>query len=277
MKHLGDITQLHGDQIPVVDVKTHLSLFSGIGGLDIAAEMAGFTTVGQCEIADYPFEILSAHWPNVQKWRDVRTLTKESFYERTGLRSVDVISGGFPCQPHSLIGKRLGDQDDRHLWPEFMRVIRELRPRAVVGENVPGILSTVHDTVCADLEGEGYEVRTFCVPAYAVGAHHERYRVAIVGVAKSKPGLQANQEHDTTGTRREARQCSMQQHRDCLPGTYWAVHKPPVLGMADGLPGGVDGYKQFKGEMTAYGNAVVPQQFYPFFKAISDAMEEANT
>lgn len=249
---------------------THLSLFSGIGGLDLAAEWAGFRTVGQCEWAEYPRAVLEKHWPGLPRWMDVKSLTKESFYEKTGLRTVTVLSGGFPCQPHSVIGKRLADNDERHLWPEFMRLVRELRPRYVVGENVNGILSTIHESVCTDLEQEGYEVWTFSIPAYAVGAHHERYRVCILGISESESGLQANPEPYTDRKGRGTRADTCSESWNYLPGVYWAVHQPPVCGMGDGLPSWVGGYQQFKQRMQCYGNAVVPQQFYPVFRAIAD-------
>lgn len=165
---------------------THLSLFSGIGGLDLAAEWAGFRTVGQCEWADYPRAVLEKHWPGLPRWRDIRTLTKESFYEQTGLRTVTVLSGGFPCQPFSTAGKRRGKEDDRYLWPEMLRVIQEIRPRWVVGENVAGIVTLALDTVLSDLESIGYACQAVIIPACAVDAPHRRGRCAIVAYAKSE-------------------------------------------------------------------------------------------
>ena len=193
---------------------THLSLFSGIGGLDLAAEWAGFTTVGQCEWADYPTKVLEKHWPDVPRWRDIRTLNWESFHERTGLPTVDLISGGFPCQPFSVAGKQKGKGDDRYLWPEMLRVIRELAPRWVFGENVPGILRIAAADVVQDLEREGYNVAVFDFEAAAVGAPHRRERIAFIGERASV----GNSEYDGLFTSTELR-------RNDEAGNGWSSKK----------------------------------------------------
>jgi DNA (cytosine-5)-methyltransferase 1 len=198
---------------------THFSLFTGIGGIDLAAEWAGFETAGQCEIDDYRCRVLEKYWPNVPRWRDVRDVTKQSV-EKAGVGAITLISGGFPCQPYSLAGKRRGEADDRHLWPEMFRVIKELRPRWVLAENVNGLVSMgVQDgpvrvesrnivrrpdydlyeavlsrqeimllnRICGELEAEGYEVQPLVVPACAVGAPHRRDRIWIVAYS---PGVE---------------------------------------------------------------------------------------
>ena len=274
---------------------THLSLFSGIGGLDLAAEWAGFTTAGQCEFADYPPKVLEKHWPDVPRWRDIRNLTKESFYERTGQRTVDVISGGFPCQPFSVAGKQKGKNDDRYLWPEMLRVIRELRPRCVVGENVPGIIKIAAGQVVKDLERAGYHVVVFHYEAASVGAWHRRARVFFVGIADvadaackriqghaaicaAKPAERSGQMQSDAESGNEAVYDAMRsgcagdarwkQLQELADGRCWAA-EPDVGRVANGVPARVD-------RLKCLGNAVVPQQAYPIFKALAEELQRED-
>lgn len=156
-----------------------LDLFSGIGGFSLGLERTGgFQTVAFCEIDPFPRRVLTKHWPSIPIHDDVRAL------KGADVGAVDVICGGYPCQPFSSAGKRQGAKDDRHLWPEFMRLVAELRPSWVIGENVAGHISMGLDDVLADLEAEGYACRTFVIPACAVGASHRRDRVWTVAHAQ---------------------------------------------------------------------------------------------
>lgn len=171
---------------------THLSLFSGIGGLDLAAEMAGFRTVGQCEYAEYQTKVLEKNWPEVERWTDIHELRADEFYRRTGLRSgsLTVLSGGFPCQPHSVAGKRKASGDKRDLWPEYRRIVDEIRPKWVVAENVRGLLSSESGRffrgILRDLADMGYDAGWCCYRAADVGAVHPRERVGIIAHTRSE-------------------------------------------------------------------------------------------
>ena len=165
-----------------------LDLFSGIGGFSLGLERTGgFETIAFCEIEEFPRKILAKHWPNVPIAHDVRKLsynrkTQQLFYKTRVIYvgRIDVVCGGYPCQPFSAAGDRKGTEDDRHLWPEIDRLLDEIRPDWFIGENVAGHISLGLDNVLSDLEKQEFTARAFIIPACAVDAKHRRDRVWIV-------------------------------------------------------------------------------------------------
>jgi DNA (cytosine-5)-methyltransferase 1 len=156
----------------------HFDLFSGIGGFALAASWAGFKTVGFSETDKYCNRVLMKNFPSVLNWGDVRNVRN--------LQNIDLLTGGFPCQPFSCAGSRKGNKDDRHLWPEYLRIIKDCHPAWVVAENVNGLINLGLDDVLDDLENEGYETQTFIIPACSVGAPHRRERLWIVANANGE-------------------------------------------------------------------------------------------
>ena len=251
---------------------THLDLFSGIGGFSIAFEAASFRTVGFCEVDPVAGAILKKNWPHVPNFGDVRTIT-ESLQGR-----VDVITGGFPCQPFSVAGKRRGSIDNRYLWPSMLEVIKHFRPSWFCGENVPGILSMGLENMLLGLEKASYRSAIFNVPACGVGAQHERERIWILSnrheIRRDDSGTRAyNLE------RKEAAFCfapGNQWERDAssLCEAFGAKHrrtKPALCRMADGLPGKLDRVR-----IAALGNAIVPQVAEIFAKAIYQEIQKGS-
>lgn len=228
----------------------HLSLFSGIGGIDLAAHWAGFHTVAFCEQNKFCQQVLGKHWPGVPIYDDVRTLTAQSL----GNQRITLLSGGFPCQPFSEAGERRGQEDDRYLWPAMLRLIREIRPNWILAENVTGIITMELDNVLSDLEKAAYHTETFVLPACAIGALHIRERVFIVAHSES--------------IRRQQRGRLEQPQESPAPGyLYKWWDEPQPARVAYGLPGRLERVK-------ALGNAVMPQVVYPILKAIADYESE---
>jgi DNA (cytosine-5)-methyltransferase 1 len=161
-----------------VAVLTVLDLFSGIGGFSLGLERAGMTTVAFCEQDKFCQQVLAKHWPNVPCSPDIKELTGEQIEREIG--AIDVVCGGYPCQPFSLAGERRGEEDDRHLWPEMRRIVVATRPTWVIAENVAGHINMGLDEVLSDLENEGYACWPLVIPACAVDARHRRDRVWIV-------------------------------------------------------------------------------------------------
>ncbi len=231
------------------DRLTHLDLFSGIGGFALAAQEAGFVTVGFSEVDTYANQVLKRHWPDVPNLGDIRTA------DFSAVGTVTVLTGGFPCQPWSVAGERRGADDDRHLWPAMRDAIAKVRPAWVIAENVPGIIGMALDDVCADLEALGYSVQPFVIPACAVDARHRRDRVWIV--AHAGHGLQPERT-------REARwqEGQWKPERSIFGRAAWWPAEPPVGRVVYGIPNGTQ-------RLRALGNSIVPKVTLPFFDAIA--------
>ena len=263
------------------------SLFSGIGGFDLGLERAGCEIKWQVEIDPYCRRVLAKHWPGVQRYGDITTV------DWSTVQRVDLLCGGFPCQDLSFAGKRAGIDGARSgLWSEYVRAIRHLRPRYVLVENVPGLLTHAYmGRVLGDLSESGYDAEWDCIPASAVGAHHRRDRVWIVayarcterrpwhskrcavlrqhnqdsereeGATQFEQCCEAGPEADTTKWAVEkcplvfTEKLSRQfggMGRRAIPGNYWETHEPGLVGVAHGIPHRVD-------RLRGLGNAIVPQ------------------
>ena len=285
----------------------HGSLFSGIGGFDLAAEWMGWQNVFHCEWMPFPRQVLHHYWPNAISYEDI---TKTDFTIHRG--EIDILTGGFPCQPYSSAGKRLGKDDERHLWPEMLRAIREIEPTYIVGENVRGLTNwnggVVFEEVCTDLESCGYQVQPVLLPAAAVNAPHRRDRVWFVAYTDSSRNRQKYQfctrwdlsekwfnkygnasETDSNGLQRSIQS-------ECNDKQEWNRQKPfiekhlypfgkflerqgwenfptqsPICGGNDGVSTKLDGitFSKWRNEsIKGYGNAIVPQVALQIFKTI---------
>jgi DNA (cytosine-5)-methyltransferase 1 len=276
----------------------HASLFSGIGGFDLAAEWMGWENLFHCEWNPFGQQVLKHHFPNSISYNDI---TKTDFSIHRG--QVDILTGGFPCQPYSAAGKRLGKADERHLFPHMLRCIKEIKPRWIIGENVRGLVNwnggMVFNEVYDDLEREGYEVQSFLIPAASVNAPHQRYRIWFVAnsisIGRRENVRFTNRESDVTNQNGKTGDFT---YSDNIGSILWnskeerkiqsgfklkSLHsiqkwktfptKSPICGGDDGLPRELDNitFSKWRNEsIKAYGNAIVPQVAHQIFKAIQE-------
>ena len=266
----------------------HLDLFSGIGGFSLGLETAGLAeTVAFCDIEDYCQKVLNKHWPHVPIFSDIKELNYETLRAK-GINNIDIITGGYPCQPFSVAGRKKGEQDPRHLWPEYFRLVKELRPTWVIGENVSGHIKQGLDTVLENLESEDYSTRTFSISASSIGANHKRERVWILAhsgrslregtelgreneneigkenanqferssstsqsnVADSERERLQRSEQYETHTRETSTQFPTAEQIEAT-GLHWAI-EPDVGRVAHGIPNRMD-------RLKSLGNSLVPQ------------------
>jgi DNA (cytosine-5)-methyltransferase 1 len=291
----------------------HLDLFSGIGGAALAVE-AVWEDVEHtfCEIDPFCQAVLKKHFPKSKIYGDIKGFSKEQFIadtrsekshglsklsrkESVEIGNVYILTGGFPCQPFSQAGRRKGTEDDRHLWPEMLRIIRDFRPTWVVGENVAGLLSisggVVFEQVCADLEEEGYQVQPFVIPAVAVNAPHRRDRVWIVANYSSgrcyQPSKRKNKQQrraEIIGTNRNASNAESERRKisgDTRGGRFrsaeqswesnWFEAATELCIVDDGLPNGLARPRGWRNAaLKGAGNAWVPQVAIEIFRGIRE-------
>jgi DNA (cytosine-5)-methyltransferase 1 len=237
-----------------------LDLFAGIGGFSLAAHWMGWSTVAFVERDKFCQQVLTKNFPNVPIYGDIHDFDGTRF-------TADIISGGFPCQPFSVAGKRRSQDDDRYLWPEMYRVIREVRPTWVVCENVAGIIRLALDDVLFDLEAEGYTTETVVLPACAIGAQTRRDRLWIIGRLPDPSGVRCSQGHGVSQRQQFTTRRSPQRFVDPLyrdaSRRYWR-NQSSFSGVVDGLPNELD-------RLRAIGNSIVPQVAFEIFKAIEQA------
>lgn len=274
----------------------HGSLFSGIGGFDLAAEWMGWNNIFHCEWNEFGQKILQHYWPEAISYGDI---TKTNFIIHRG--QIDILTGGFPCQPYSQAGKRLGKEDDRHLWPEMLRAIREIQPSYIVGENVYGLVNwdegLVFDEVQTDLEAEGYEVQPVILPACAVNAPHRRDRIWFVAynTDAGHESVQRKRRNGIYGLEFTPDTIHTKLQRCELNGSFkkegtaerkggqfsgsirnkWKNFptQSPICSRDDGLSNRLDGitFSKWRNEsIKGLGNAIVPQVAYEIFKAIEN-------
>lgn len=241
----------------------HLDLFSGIGGFAYAANQAGFDTIGFVEKDGFCTKILKKHWPKVINHGDIKSFNFN--------QHVDLITGGFPCQPFSVAGKMKGKDDERHLWPEFFRIIKQSKPTWIVAENVTGIVALELDNILADLETENYQTATFIIPACAANAPHRRDRVWIVAYSNSKrctSGCYTLKERQILFHEKWNVKALQEKWFDMQPNTWkinkaqdWFEFSARACRTDDGLSNRMD-------RVRALGNAIVPQVAYVILSTI---------
>lgn len=304
----------------------HLDLFSGIGGFALAAQSVwrdDYQNIAFCEIDPFCQAVLQKHWPDANIYGDIRTLTADAKSERcaeawkhserptqwpsgSDTPQIDLLTGGFPCQPFSSAGRRRGTADDRYLWPEMLRVIREFHPRWIIGENVGGFVTwnegMVLEQVHVDLENEGYEVQAFIIPSAGINAPHRRDRIWIVAHSEyagsqerrlkdnsemargddvrktsrhiSSKTSQSNRDASNSANKRNEWRRQTRQRRNGLTNQSWNQNWSEVAARLCRMDDGVSGRLDRTPRLKALGNAIVPQVAAEIMSAI--AQTEAN-